>query len=228
LALAAAMATAGCGDDDGTTDDMGTMEDMFVGTDAAPDEGVPDMGETTGDGNDSFDTADAIELGTPVEGAVIDPAGDQDFYSFTGAADQWVIISTDANPDDDPEMVDTVLTLYDSSMTQIAENDDSIPRFNTDSEIITRLPAAGTYYVVVQEFSDWADDTPEGMASFTYDLLAAELDPDAVGVTVDAEGGDDLASSQSIGLSTSANGDFGLLVGDLRDGSDVDVYRFSV
>jgi hypothetical protein len=228
LALGAALIAGGCGDDDTTTDDMGTV-DMFTGTDAfTADEGVPDMGDPSGDGNDSFETADPIELGTPVADAVIDPAGDQDFYSFTGEEGQWVILSTEANPDDDPEMVDTVLTLYDSSMTQIAENDDGIPRFNTDSEIITRLPAAGTYYVRVLEFSDWADDTPEGMASFTYELLVAALDPDAVGVTVDAEGGDDVASSQNIGLSTSADGDFGLLVGDLRDGSDVDVYSFSV
>lgn len=231
LALGAALIAGGCGDDDGdtTTDDMGTTPDMFVGTDAfTPDEGVPDLGPGSGDGNDSFADADPVELGTAVEGAAIDPAGDQDFYSFTGEAGQWVIISTEANPDDDPDMVDTVLTLYDESMTQIAENDDSVPRFNTDSEIITRLPTAGTYYVLVQEFSDWADETPEGMESFTYDLLVAELDPDAIGVTVDAEGGDDVASSQNIGLSTSASGDFGLMVGDLRDGSDVDVYSFSV
>ena len=228
--LLAALVAIGCGDDDGTdgTADSGTPMDMMVTPDGSPDGGQPDMDTTDGDGNDSFADADPITLSEPVEGAAISPAGDQDFYSFTGEAGQWVVIATDANPDDDPEMLDTVVTLYDSSMTAIAENDDSVPRFDTDSEILTRLPSSGTYYVSVREFSDWAGETPEGMPSFTYSLTVADLDPAAPLVTIDAEPGDDIASAQALGLNTSAEGDFGVLLGGLRDTTDVDVFSFTV
>lgn len=229
VGLVASLLAFGCGDDDDTMSDMDggplpiDASDVDLGTDSGVDSGM-----TTGDGNDSFDTATPATLGTAIEDGVIDPAGDLDYYSFEGEAGQWIAITTSANPDDDPEMVDTVLTLFDSSMTQIAENDDSIPRTDTDSEIFTRLPSAGTYYVLVQEFSTWADDTPEGMESFAYELLIAEIDPDAVAVTLDAEGGDDVGSAQTLRYNVSANGDFGLLIGELRDGSDVDVFSFNV
>ena len=75
---------------------------------------------------------------------------------------------------DDPEMIDTVITLYDGSMNQIAENDDAIPRFNTDSELVIHVPAAGTYYVEVQEFSDWAGEDPEGMAPYFMNIASDE------------------------------------------------------
>ena len=229
LALLASLAGVGCGDDDGDMMDAdGGMEpDMMTTTDAGRDMGQPDLGGD-GDGNDSFAEAQAVDLGVPVEGAAIGTAGDRDYYSFTGEEGQWLVISTSANPDDDTDMVDTVITLYDGTMTQIAENDDSIPRANTDSEIITRLPAAGTYYVEVLEFSDWAGETPEGMPSFTYDLTIAELDPAAAAVNIDAEGGDDVASAQALSYATNTGGDFALLVGELRDASDVDVFTFSV
>jgi hypothetical protein len=101
---------------------------------------------------------------------VISPARDEDYYSFEGTAGDWIQIVTIANPEDDPALIDTVITLFDASMTQIAENDDSVPRINTDSEIITRLPATGTYYIQVQEFSTWMMETPEGGSTFTYQI----------------------------------------------------------
>lgn len=200
--------------------------------DSGPDTNMPDV-PMMGDDNDSFGTADTIELGAePTMGAVAVP-GDLDYYTFEGTAGQWVVLATTANEEDDPEMVDTVVTLYDSSMTKIAENDDSFPRFNTDSELITRLPADGTYYVLVQEWSTWdgampAPDAPEGMGSFTYELTAFELPFTAEQFNEDAETGDDVASATALGYILDANGDFALVVGDFRDESDVDAFSFTI
>lgn len=222
-ALVLALATACGGETTMTTDDAGTG-------DAGPgDSGVrPDTGTMmTGDGNDSFADADPIEFGTTVMDSIRRP-GDEDYFSFTGTAGQWIWITTSANPDDDPDMVDTVVTLYDSSMNQIAENDDAVPRVNTDSELITRLPANGTYYVLVQEFSAWAGDTPEGMASFTYELDVNPL-PMTAAINVDMEENDDAASAQALGWQTTTSGaEVNIVVGTAQSGTDVDVYSFSM
>ena len=228
--LALAVGTA-CGDDDGVrpTPDAGPTDDAGRrDSGPRPDTGPrPDAGPG-GDGNDSFAEAEDLAFGAMMgsPGAIDEPE-DHDFFQFDGTAGQWVSISTEANPDDDPEMIDTVITLYDSSMTRIAENDDAVPRVSTDSEIITRLPADGTYYVEVQEFSDWYDDPmlpAEGDPSFEYTLILFEISGDAPAVTLDAEGGDDLASAQALKFSM----DFGLLIGTFEDDTDVDVFSFSV
>ena len=210
----------GCGDDDGTPPpDAGTG-------DAGPgDAGRPDSGPA-GDGNDSFADADPLTPGTTATGAIA-TAGDEDYFSFSGTAGQWVWITTTANPDDTEGALDTVITLYDASMTQIAENDDALPRASTDSELITRLPADGTYYLRVQEYSSWAGDPPVGMSSFTYELDLAALAGGGA-ITVDAEGGDDVASAQALGFTPVTGADIGILVGTSNDGTDVDVYSFTI
>lgn len=228
LLLASALAFGcddGAGDPDSGTDmpDTGTMMDPDTGTTD------PDSGVMMGDGNDTF--ADATPLTEGMAMGAIGEPGDLDYYSFEGAAGAWVILSTEANADDDPEMVDTVITLYDSAMNQIAENDDGQPRVNTDSEIITQLPADGTYYVLVQEWSTWAGETPEGQADFTYELSIGGLNFDAEAVTGDPESGDDAASATALGFAADTMGmasDFGFIAGDFRDGSDVDVFSFSI
>ena len=226
--MSLALGMVACGDDDVVDTrppgDMGIPDTSMP----PPDVGQPDGSEMTGDGNDSFSEADAIELAVTIEGAAISPAGDLDYYSFTGTAGQWIVITTDANPEDDLEMLDTVVTLYDASMNVVAENDDSIPRTNTDSQLVTRLPADGTYFVLVQEWTTWASETPEGNPSFMYDLSIGQVDPAAPSVTIDAEGGDDAASAQPLRLESLTNGDVGLLIGDLRDASDVDIYSFAI
>jgi len=55
--------------------------------------------------------------------ATIDPAGDVDYYRFTGAAAYTMIADIDARVNGSP--VDSVLTLFDSDGTTVlAENDD--------------------------------------------------------------------------------------------------------
>lgn len=227
----AVLLAIGCGDpepviDTGTGEDAGTPVDTGGGDTPRTDAPI-----VTGDGNDTFATATPAELGVATGGGIA-TAGDLDYYSFTGTAGDWIQITTTANADDDPMMIDTVVTLYDSSMTMIAENDDSLPRANTDSELTTRLPSTGTYYVLVQEWSTWAGETDEFGAAFLYQLGIANLTPDTVSdaVTFDDEAGDTVAEAQplnTIAIGTSGNF-YGIALATLEDATDVDVYSFTI
>ena len=225
----------GCGDDDDpmampdanvVPADTGTLRD----TGSAPDQGTTstDSGAPS-DGNDSFATATAVP-NMAIMGA-LDPAGDLDYYSFEGMAGDWWVISTTANADDDPMMIDTVVTLYDSNMQKVAENDDRLPRMNTDSELITRLPADGTYYVLVQEWSTWSPMgmSPEGGPTFTYELAVSPLNLEADLVTVDSEPGNTAMDAQTLRLNAGAQVDIGLVFGTRADMADTaDVFAFTV
>ncbi len=220
--LVLGLAAAGC--DDGTDSDAGIIAgdggaDGGDATDAGPGE--------AGDGNDTFADADPVTLGEVVQ-ARINPAGDLDYFTFEGTEGDWIVIDTTANPDSMDGLADTVVTLFDSGMNRIAENDDGQPRTSPDSELITRLPATGTYYVLVQEFSSWERQPnppsplmPEGGLAFLYDLNVSILDPELNAVNVDAEPNDDAASAQNL----TRAGTFGVMAGSFT-GADTDVYRF--
>lgn len=212
---------AGCdgdGETDGGTDTDAGDVDAGDDVDAGP--------GSTGDGNDSFAEADPVTLGESVM-ARIDPAGDLDYFTFEGTAGDWLLVDTDANPDSMDGLLDTVVTLYDASMNIIAENDDGLPRVSPDSELITQLPSTGTYYVLVQEFSTWERapepaDTPEGMATFVYELLVTTLDDELNQINIDVEPNNDAASAQNM----TRQGNFGVLAGSFDSAGDTDVYAF--
>ena len=225
-ALLVLSSLVGCGDDDraGPTDSGVGGDGSDVDSGGRRDGGGRDGGMIA-DNNDSFDTAATLTLGPDGVSGVINPIGDEDFYTFEATAGDWLLITTEANPDDDPTKVDTVVTLYDATMTQIAENDDSVPRINTDSEIVIHVPATGTYYIKVQEFSTWmAGETPEGGATFTYQLRAGVIDPAADGVVVDPESGNDAASATALELPMNN----GFILGTLASATDIDVYSFTI
>jgi len=46
------------------------------------------------------------------------------------------------------------VTLYDQDQTQIAQNDDPVPRMTTDAQLLTVLPADGTYYIRVADCNE--------------------------------------------------------------------------
>ncbi|MBM4360734.1 MAG: pre-peptidase C-terminal domain-containing protein, partial [Deltaproteobacteria bacterium] len=114
------------------------------------------------------------------EGILAEP-NDKDFFKVTLKEGDWVNIGTQANPDDDPMMVDTVVSLLSADgKTVIAEVDDSFPRASTDSNFDYRVPADGTYCLQVQEFSAWAGMAPEGDPNYAYVLVVVPYDADNV------------------------------------------------
>lgn len=205
--------------------DSGVWPDAQPVTDTGgQDAGVRDTGPVD-DNNDSFAEAEAVMVGANARGA-INPPGDDDYFSFQANAGDWVSIFTVANPQTMPDMVDTVITLYDSQMTQIAENDDGLPRVSPDSEIIYHVPAAGTYFVKVQEFSAWSGEPPEGRRSYTYELrLRALVAANNPFVVIDTEAGDGVQGALPLKFFQGTNG---VVLGTFRDGSDVDVYQLTV
>jgi hypothetical protein len=218
-----ASAVAACGDDGGRpSPDAGPID---LGNDAGPadlgrDAGPPDGGGL--DTNNSF--ADAVTLTMGAATGATDTIGvveDKDYFKFDATAGDWIIVTTTANPDDVSGMVDTVITMYDAAETQVAENDDAYPRTNTDSEIIYHVVTTGTYYVMVQDFSDWENVSPEAHPADTYEISAGTLNLTAASVTVDPETGNDLASATPLQFGTTGGG---LLVGLFETATDVDVF----
>ena len=219
----AALVMAGCDGDPPADADAGPV-DAATGdadtTDSGSDAGAPD--------NDSFETATTIAIDAEESAAdEINPRMDVDYFRFDGTAGQWVAIFTSSTMPDAGNRVDTVITLYDASMTQIAENDDALPRADVDSEVILKLPATGTYYVRVQEFSTWApemvEDGPQGGPSYDYTLVVITLDEENPRVRIDPETGDDAASA----VTAAVTGNVGFLLGDFDAPGDVDVFRFN-
>jgi hypothetical protein len=192
-----------------------------------PDAGfAPDTGPVD-DNNDSFAEAETVLINGEKVGH-INPAGDFDYFSFEAAAGDWLVLYTTANPSSQPNRVDTVITLYDSNMVQLAENDDGIPRQSPDSEIIYHVPTTGTYFIMVQEFSTWKEGrTPEGAENYRYrihvDKFVAENNDY---ITIDSEAGNDIATANNLTFYSRANS--GYAMGTLASDSDIDVYRFTI
>lgn len=214
-----AILAAACGDDGGSArpDAAEGPPDAAIADAATPD------AEDRGDDNDSFGEAVPVGVNDPAGvGEAIAAPNDKDYYTFTTTAPGWFIMAIEANPMDDPDMLDAVITLFDANMTQLAQNDDAVPRINTDSEIITYLPAAGQYYIEVQEFGDWTSGIPEFGDDYLYTLRVAELSMlGAANIEPATDPGNTVADA--VAAMTP-----GVLAGFFNDAADVDVYSVTV
>ncbi len=211
---------------------MGVLVAVVVGCDGeAPpppeDAGGSDAGEMVVDAgsdagapsNDTIAGATELVIAESPWTYLIESAGDVDYYRFEGTEGQWIVVTTTANPDVMETLLDTVVTLYDASETQIATNDASFAG-EADSQLITRLPATGTFYLKVEDGAE----PPRGMPSFQYELALFVAASDNPVTLIEAETGDDATSAIGITLSD----DRIYLLGDLDDSSDVDVYSISI
>ena len=180
--------------------------------------------ELTADNNDTWETAADGMFGSSVSDSIF-PAGDQDYFRFEGEQGQWLIITTDANADDDDAMVDTVLTLYNSDRTRIAQND-NYDDGEADSRIVTRLPATDTYYVKVQDAQNMGIDANRGERTFVYTLKIRALATDNEQVNLGVESGNDADSAQVLGWSERYH--YAWIVGGYDAVDDVDVYSFTI
>ncbi len=191
-------------------------------------------GEGGSDGNDDFATAATLTVGTPVD-AFLEPWSDQDFYVFQGAKGQALSLTIKAEETPfDTHTIDTVLTLYDASMTRIAENDDPTPRSSDDAQLFTVLPANGAYYLRVTECWSWAADAvgcakPKVKLSTAYTLRVADLDGTQPGITADPEKGNDSTSAAPVTYAAAtATGarPLSVVYGRFEAFDDVDVFSF--
>jgi hypothetical protein len=171
--------------------DGGSKTDA-AGTDA---KSAPDGQKTldaAGDGpapgkNTSFATAlpVTVNAGAPTTGVAVD-AKTNDYFSFTGKAGERVFIAANAvslvkppPPPTEHYIIDTVVTLYNSSHVEIAQDNDADPRVSTDSALFVDLPADGTYYFAVGDcnasFTTGCAPAAE-VTDFTYQTFVTDVD----------------------------------------------------
>jgi|GEM_PF-958689 len=109
--------------------------------------------------NDSRTNANALTLPARVTG-VIGNSSDQDYFSFSGRRGDILTALTDIRGLGSD--ADTVLVLMDSAGNVLCSNDQN--GFNNNSFLQRALPADGTYYLQVTEW------TERGGSTFTYSL----------------------------------------------------------
>lgn len=103
--------------------------------------------------NDTPASARPISYGQLVQASIC-PAGDVDYYSFTGNAGDQVVIDLSAKILNPPSELDSVVSLLDhDGRTILAENDDRLPGKLQDSLVTYQLPEGGTYYVKVKDYN---------------------------------------------------------------------------
>jgi hypothetical protein len=162
---AVALGLAGCSSDgnktdvlkiDGKTHDLGPIVDQGPTPDGQKKDGTGKKDGTTTTGCPATTAAATVlTAGTPgpdVTGTIADPTKSECYYKIDGKKGDhlWLLTTAKADITDDTYL-DTVITLFDSSKKQLAENDDPEFGLSNDAELYTVLPADGTYYVRIAD-----------------------------------------------------------------------------
>jgi hypothetical protein len=138
-----------------------------------------------GDPNGTMDRAAKLRVGDfPGLFDSFDGKEDLDFFSFEGAAGEWVSIRT--TDKSGLSLADTPITLYGPDRNKLASNRfaPSLKGENLLARIITRLPVSGRYYVGVSDAG--APSTSWGLSQ-PYRISV--VDADGIdGYTVNIEG----------------------------------------
>ena len=137
------VAAIGCG---GSNNNNGTPDAPGVDAPSGPDA----RGGTSFD--NAIDITSSIDVTTGTMGTLADTKT-KDYYKVTLAAGDRLLFATSTNATTvtDGTVTDTVVTVYDSSKTAIAQDDDAWPRSSTDSQLFAEARAAGTYYITVED-----------------------------------------------------------------------------
>jgi hypothetical protein len=205
---------------------------------AAADAGPADGGDTDTDADTDSDAdgdcanAIPIEYGTESTEGWINEAGDADYYALEAGAGDFIYLATSANPEDDTEMLDTVISVYTADgSTLLATGDDSVPRYTTDTEMFYHTPEAATLCIKVEEFTTWYGQDPEFDPTWKYDLFVMLLGNTNGGAgNADAEPNDALGEAQALELytpSSSAN-TYAFPHGTFADADDADYYSWTM
>lgn len=192
--------------------------------------GTAGAGGSTNRCAQAIDYSKAADQATGWVAGTIDPAGDADYYKVALKEGIFYSFLTDANPDDEPDKVDTVLSLYDESGANLlATADDSVPRVSTDSSLQYRSPTNQTVCVKVEDWSSWSGGTPVGDPKFTYSFAAIELVNTVAVNNFDTEPNDSIANAQveTFERSNDQSWSISFVHGMLGTKADIDVYQFS-
>ena len=259
IALGLAIATTGCSGggsaapQDANNPQFDVNPQPDVGTDVPihPDGAMDAVGIDGG----GFAVAMPITVGANyTNGTLADPNTSRDYYKFAGTAGQAILVATKAkinSPTDpfDTTYVDLVVTIYDSTQTAIALQDDPWPHVSNDPQLYTVLPTAGDYYVTVEDCNSAFSAHCFPVGGITHkDYSIAIFDVASLGqATPVVEGATDqdgtTANAIPIVFSASTGADVGtgvdagtggptyvndVIAGEFQTGTDIDVYSFTI
>jgi hypothetical protein len=220
------VAAIGCGGNNNPQ-----HSDAAIVVDTAPPDAPPP--------GSSFDTAiDITSLeDSPGYAGTLTSITTRDYFKITLAAGERLVAgtSTNAGTVTDGSVTDTVVTLYDPAQTAIARNDDSWPRFSSDSSLWFEAPAAGTYYVTVEDCRSAFGANgcpPTTVTDLRYHLFANHPVHTLIRETHAASTQDGtIAHAQTIAYSVPSGGTAGnygyyMLDGNFTGTTDTHVYGF--
>lgn len=124
--------------------------------------------------NNDMGSATAISYGEAKKGS-IDPAGELDYFEFTGSAGDT--IQADIAAQICGAMLDGFLTLVDSNGDTVAQHDDEFLAFGKDPKLQAVLPATGTYFLIMDSWDNAENNEPVGGPDFFYDLHLNTFSP---------------------------------------------------
>ena len=136
------------------------------------------------------------------------------------------------------DVLDTAVTIYDEAGNDVlASMDDAFPRYSTNTELVWRVPATGTYCFKVEDWASWAGEArpvdPTG-EHFEYEIGLYTPNPDADGNAIDTEPNDDTTDAQAQTYAEILDGTnptgiyYSNNYGTLESDSDVDVFAFTM
>ena len=131
------------------------------------------------DSDDQLHEAISISVGD-TKSAEINIPTDVDMYSFSASENQRIGFDIDSQN----STLDSVLRIFDLGGNEIMLNDDAVgpePEFQNREAYIEHQFAAGSYFVAVSSFQNFAYDPESGLGDFgltsgTYDLILRDLD----------------------------------------------------
>jgi len=128
-----------------------------------------------GDRDNTFADATVLLLNEDLTGEIF-PEGDLDLYAYESlSGDEWILISTTSD-EEDPNGLDTVVTVYAANGAVHHVMDDlGIWGITTyDTRMLVYLPTAGTWYIEVQDVSTWLGEEERGDVDWEYTLTVTE------------------------------------------------------
>ena len=166
--IALALALAGCSGERSTEETQDDAPECEVDDDCTSNEICSDDSTCElGDRDNDFESATPVTQNQPFTGVIQQP-GDVDTFAYEASEPEWLRISTEVDETSAP--LDTVVAVYDANGALHAWMDD-FPTGSVsccDSLLHVYLPAAGTWYITVQDRTTWfnASDEPgnEGLA----------------------------------------------------------------
>jgi hypothetical protein len=199
-------------------------------------------GSGSGTTNHSFETATSIDINgaTATQAALVD-TGTKDYYKFTGQAGEKVVIAayaqllSETSNGFDPTIADTVVTLFDASMKQLAANDDMWPDDSTDAQLFTVLPADGDYYITVGDCHSafGALCGTDSVGTLDYAVFIGDVDklnfPEVVEGTEpnETEATSALVTYKQPGT-TAGQYTIDIIDGSFQDATDIDAFSFTI